>query len=424
MSSAEAPVSDGEVLPLRRNRDFLLLWSGAAFSVLGTRINALSYPLLVLWHTDSPIAMSMVSIAALLPQLLVQLPAGALVDRWDRRRVMAWCEAGRFLALGSVAVVLVAGGFVLAHLVLVAFTESTLAVFYRLAERGAVRNVVHPAQLRAALSRNEARGRAAGLLGQPGGVLLQALARWAPFAFTAIGYLLSLIGLLLIRTELQERRTTARGPLRREVAHGLTWLLAQRFLRAALGYLSVGNLLLQVVPLALVVLVKDDGHDKALIAVVVGLGGLGGVLGALTGSWWERRFSLRTVFVGGLTAWTALVLAMARAHTPVLLGALFAGTGFVGSVFNVVGAVHQVRITPDALQGRVVGSVYLLGSGANVLGPLLGGLALQAWGTTVTLLLIGSLLAALALAAALTPALHHENDPIPVRPAPMPQSRE
>ncbi|MGV9352625.1 MFS transporter [Streptomyces misionensis] len=414
MSGTGAAVRAEDVLPLRRNRDFLLLWSGAAVSFLGSRVNALSYPLLVLWHTNSPIAMSAVSIAALLPQLLVQLPAGALVDRWDRRRVMVLCEAGRFLALGSVAVVLVAGGFSLAHLVLVAFTESVLAVFYRLAERGAVRNVVHPAQLRTALSRNEARGRAAGLFGQPGGVLLQALARWAPFACTALGYLASLIALLLIRKDFQERRTAARPDLRREVVHGLRWLLAQRYLRAALGYLSVGNLLLQVVPLALVVLIKDDGHDKALLAVVVGLGGLGGVLGALTGGWWERRFRLRTVFVGGLTAWAVLVLAMTRTHAPVALGALFAGTGFVGSVFNVVGAVHQVRITPDALQGRVVGSVYLLGSGANVLGPLLGGPALQSWGGTPTLVVIGGLLAALAVAAALSRALH--DDPVPGTP--------
>ncbi|TWV53743.1 MFS transporter [Streptomyces misionensis] len=416
MSGSGAAVRAEDVLPLRRNRDFLLLWSGAAVSFLGSRVNALSYPLLVLWHTDSPLAMSTVSIAALLPQLLVQLPAGALVDRWDRRRVMVLCEAGRFLALGSVAVVLVAGGFSLAHLVLVACTESTLAVFYRLAERGAVRNVVHPAQLRTALSRNEARGRAAGLFGQPGGVLLQALARWAPFAFTALGYLASLIALLLIRKDFQERRTPARPDLRHEVAHGLGWLLAQRFLRAALGYLSVGNLLLQVVPLALVVLIKDDGHDKALLAVVVGLGGLGGVLGALSGGWWERRFRLRTVFVGGLTTWAVLVLAMARTHAPVALGALFAGTGFVGSVFNVVGAVHQVRITPDALQGRVVGTVYLLGSGANVLGPLLGGLTLQAWGGTPTLVVIGGLLAVLAVAAALSRALHHDDDPVPGTP--------
>ncbi|WP_316775279.1 MFS transporter [Streptomyces sasae] len=417
-------MSAGGVVSLRRNRDFLLLWSGAAVSFLGTRINALSYPLLVLWHTDSPIAMSAVSTAALLPQLLVQLPAGALVDRWDRRRVMVLCEAGRFLALSTVAVVLVAGGFCLVHLVLVAFTESTLAVFYRLAERGAVRNVVHPAQLRAALSRNEARGRAAGLLGQPGGVLLQALARWAPFAFTALGYLLSLIALLLIGKEFQERRPPAREPLRREIEQGLKWLRGQRLLRVALGYLSVGNLLLQVVPLALVVLVKSEGHGKAVIAVVVGLGGLGGVLGALSGSWWERHCSLRTVLTGGLATWAVLVLAMAQAHAPVLLGVLFAGTGFVGSVFNVVGAVHQVRLTPDALQGRVVGSVYLLGSGANVLGPLLGGPALQTWGTTTTLLPTGGLLAVLAAAVALSPALHHENDPSPVLPEPMPQSRE
>ncbi|MFE4976928.1 MFS transporter [Kitasatospora sp. NPDC056651] len=404
------PVTGTDVPPLHRNRDFLLLWSGAAVSFLGNRVSAYAYPLLVLWHTGSPLAMSAVSCAALLPLLVVQLPAGALVDRWDRRRVMLACEAGRFLALGSVVTVLALGAFAPAHLVLVAFAESTLAVCYRLAERGAVRNVVHPTQLPPAISRNEARGRAAALLGQPGGVLLQTVAHWAPFAFTAGAHLLSLLTLMLIRRPFQERRPAGRRALRQDIAQGLRWLNGHRFLRAALGFLAAANLLLQAVPLALLLLVKEEGAAKAAVALIVGAGGLGGVFGALTGGWWERHLSRRTIFVLGLACWAVLTCAMVWARDPVLLGALFAGTGFVGAVFNVVGAVVQTRATPDALQGRVVGVSYLLGSGANALGALLGGLTLAAWGPAVTLLLVGALLTALATAAALAPALHTRHD--------------
>ncbi|MFJ1595215.1 MFS transporter [Kitasatospora albolonga] len=175
----------------------------------------------MLWHTDSPLVMSAVSFAALLlpPLLLVQLPAGVLVDRWDRRRLMMVGEGARAVALGSVVVTLAAGRFSAVQLAAVAFLEKTsLAILYRLAERGAVRNVVTAGQLAAALSQNEARGRAAVLLGQPGGGLLQSAARWAPFLFSAAAGLASVGSLLLIRKNFQQQRKAPKKSLRTELA--------------------------------------------------------------------------------------------------------------------------------------------------------------------------------------------------------------
>lgn len=59
--------------PLRRNRDFLLLWTAAAGTQVGARITAIAYPLLVLWYTGSATQAGFVGSAALLPHLLVQL---------------------------------------------------------------------------------------------------------------------------------------------------------------------------------------------------------------------------------------------------------------------------------------------------------------------------------------------------------------
>lgn len=409
--TGEDPQEPATAPPLRANRDFLLLWSGAAVSFLGTRVTGVSYPLIVLWHTDSPLVMSAVSFAALLPLLLVQLPAGVLVDRWDRRRLMAVCEGGRFLALGSVALTLAAGHFSAVQLAAVAFTETSLAIVYRLAERGAVRNVVAAGHLPAALARNEARGRASVLLGQPGGVVLQSAARWAPFLFSALAGLLSLATLLLIRKNFQERRTATRKPLRAELAEGMRWLWRQRFLRAALAYVAGSNLLLQVLPLALVVLVKEEGRASVTVAVIVGVGGAGGIVGALSGGWWQRRTRLRSVLVAGLGTWTVLIAAMSLTTEPLILGVLFAGTGYITAVFNVAAAVYQIRTTPDRLQGRVAATSHLVATGANVLGVLLGGLLLSLGGPAPAFLLLAAAMAVLAASAARTPALRAEDSP-------------
>ena len=70
--------------PLWRNFDFLLLWSGQTISVLGTNISALALPLLVLALTHSPVQAGLLVAVRQLPYLLVSLPAGALIDRWER----------------------------------------------------------------------------------------------------------------------------------------------------------------------------------------------------------------------------------------------------------------------------------------------------------------------------------------------------
>ncbi|MFE6872248.1 MFS transporter [Kitasatospora sp. NPDC057692] len=396
--------------PLRRNREFLLLWSGASLSFLSARVTAVAYPLIVLWHTSSPLAMSVVSTAALLPLLLVQLPAGALVDRWDRRRLMLACEAGRLAVVGSVALALAAGRTTVAHLAAAAFVEAALAVFYRLAERGAVRNLVHPAHLPAALAQNEARGRAAGLLGQPAGVLLQSAARWLPFGFGALGYLLSALSLLLIRKDFQQERADRadRPRMATEVAEGMRWLWRQRFLRAALGYVAGTNVLFQMLALALILRIKETGLPSATLAVVMGIGGVGGLCGALTGSRIQRRMRQRTLLIGGAVTWALLIGAMGFTGAPVALGALYAGIGFVGAVFNVGAAVYQVRTTPDALQGRVAATAGLIGSGTNALGSSAAGLLLAAWGARTTVHAIAGAMAVLALFTVLAPDLKGE----------------
>ena len=86
-------------VPLWRNRDYMLLWSGQMVSSIGTRVSMLAFPLLVLAITHSPAQAGLIAALRGLPYALFILPAGALVDRWDRKRVMILCDTGRALAL-------------------------------------------------------------------------------------------------------------------------------------------------------------------------------------------------------------------------------------------------------------------------------------------------------------------------------------
>ncbi|MCG8914451.1 MFS transporter [Actinokineospora sp. PR83] len=390
---------------LRSVRDFRLLWGGAAASMLGERVAAAGYPLLVVFQGGSPATAGLVGFFALLPVLLLQLPAGVYVDRWDRRQVLLVCDVLGALALGSVAVALAVGELWLPHLLVAAFAEGAVAVFYRLAERAAVRSVVPSALLPAALSRNEARGRAAGLLGQPLGGLLFTSARWAPFAFTAVAHLTALATLLCLRRPLRAEGAGTRRGLRAELGEGLRWLRGQRFLATAVLLVAGTNVLFQVLSLALVLIVRGEGGSAVVVGVIGAASGLGGVLGALAGSAVTTRFPPGRVLIAVFAVWSAVMPVIALVSHPVALGALYAALSFAGALLNVLAGAYQVSLTPDALQGRVGAVAGLLSSGAGSLGALLGGLVLAAVGTTAAVLGASAVMLCLTATAAALPAV-------------------
>src|SRR5438270_3170247 len=119
---------------LWRNRDYMLLWGGQVVSTAGSAASAIVYPLLILALTDSPAAAGLAGALRALPYLVFSLPAGALIDRWDRKRVMILCDTGRALALASIPLALAFGILTVAQLFIVSFIEGTLFVFFNIAE--------------------------------------------------------------------------------------------------------------------------------------------------------------------------------------------------------------------------------------------------------------------------------------------------
>lgn len=318
---------------------------------------------------------------------------------------MITCDAVSFVSIGSVAVSLLFGTLWLPHLLVVAFLEGSAQIFYRLSERAAVRNVVEPEHLPAALSQNEARSRAAGLLGQPLGSALFALVRWAPFVFTALGHLVALLTLLLIRKEFQTSREGGRRDVRAEIAEGVRWLLGQRFLRSAVLLVGCTNVLFQVLSLSLAVTIRDSGGSPAVIGVIGAASGVGGVLGAMSGSWFVRRLCPGMVIIVVFAVWAAFMPLVALTTNPVLLGAVFAGMSCAGALINVMAGVYQVQVTPDAMQGRVGAVAGLLSSGANSFGALAAGFLLASLTVGSTVLGVSAVMAALAVTAGLSPVI-------------------
>jgi MFS family permease len=391
--------------PLRQNREFSLLWMGAGFSYLGSRVTALVYPMLVLWGGGSTTTAGLLGFTALVPQLVVQLPAGAHVDRRDRRRLMLACELGCVLALGSLAIPVALGRLWLPQLFAVAFVEGSLMVVYQIAERSAVPQLVTPDQLGSAYSRNEARTRGASVLGQPTGTGLFAIGNAVPLFFSVGTHLMSLTTLLRIRRPLQAERGAPPGDMRSEIAAGLAWLWRQPFLRTVLLVISGTNMLYQMLSFAILPLFHDEGRPKGLVGVVLACSAVGGLVGALTAARWMRFWSLRRILLAGIVVWAVVTPLLAVTHNIVAMGVLFAASGYAGGVFNVPAIVYLMRITPPTMQGRVSSVANLVSFGAIALGWVAAGLLLTIVTPRQGIGVVGAAMALVATCAVLSPAI-------------------
>ena len=391
--------------PLRRNRDFQLLWIGQAASALGSRASTVAYPLLVLALTGSPADAGIVGFAATIPYLLLQLPAGVLVDRVDRRRAMLACDAGRLVALAGLAAAVATDHATLPLIAAVALLEGCLTVVFNLAELSAIQLLVPSVQLEPALAQNEARVRGAGLVGQPLGGALFGLGRAVPFAADAASYAASLATLAAIRRPLAATESGERRHPWSEMVEGLGWLWRQPFLRSTTLIVAGSNGLFQAVTLAVIVVAQAHGASPAVIGLILAGWGVGGLAGAGAAAWLGRRLPPAAVVIGANWVWAALLPVIAVVPEPLAIGTAGAAMAFVGPAWNVVLGSIEMRLTPPTLLGRVQAVQMTAAYGAIPLGSLIGGFLLDRLGPEEAVWTLSACMLVVAVIATLTPSV-------------------
>ena len=379
----------------------MVLWSSQVVSTVGSRVTSIAFPLLVLAVTHSPAKAGVVGFAQTLPFLLLYLPAGAFIDRWDRKRTMLVCDAGRAVALGSIATTIALGWLSLAQVVVVALLEGSLFVLFDLAEGAALPQLVDRAQLPAAVAQNQARTQGADLVGQPLGGVLFSVAWLLPFLADSVSYLVSFAALQFIRRPLQQPGTWPPTPLRAEIAEGLRRVWRQPFLRVAVGVIGGVNLVFNALTLVLIVRAKELGAGPALIGAMFAFVGVGGLLGSFVAPWVRRSFAARSVVVTIGWLWVVQVGVLASLPNPLSLGVVSGLRSLAAPAFNVVVTSHVYDVTPDRLLGRVRSAARLVTWGSIPLGTLAGGFLTAALGAQPTLLILTGVMGGVAAAATL-----------------------
>ncbi|HEY7273776.1 MAG TPA: MFS transporter [Actinoplanes sp.] len=397
---------------LWRNRDFNLLWISQSLSDLGTAISGLAVPLLVLVLTGSPVQAGLVGTIGLVVTVLCRLPAGVLVDRIDRRRVMLACDAVRLVAYLGLAVIVVGGRATLPAVIAVTVISAACTAFFATAEHSSLRNIVARGQVPAAVARNEARAYGSALAGPPIGGLLFGLGRSLPFFGDALTFLASFLGVALVRGPLQEERAEPPGGHAAALVEGLRFVFGNQFLRAILLIAAPLNLAINGIIFTIIVTMQRHGVPPAIIGTVETVVAVGGLLGALAAPSLHRRMPLSSLIRGICWAAAAFLALSAMVTTSVAAAVPVAIAVFLGPASNAALFGHQASITPDRLQGRVVSVVIVVATSVSAAAPLIAGVLIATLGGPAAVLLFAAAVAGSAIAATVSRGIR-SMDPMP-----------
>ena len=385
-------------VPLRRNRDFVLLQTGQVLSSIGSESTSIAYPLLVLATTGSPAKAGIVGFARIVPWALCGFAAGVVVDRVHRTRLMIVSDVVRTAAVVSIVLALALDELTFAQVAVVAFVEGAMYVFFNVAEIGALRSVVPSAQLPAAAAAEQARYSTVALVSAPLGGSLFGIGRTLPFAADAVSYAFSLASLLAIRTPFQEARETSTTRMREELAEGFRWLWGHSFFRTCAILFTGSNLVFEATALTLVVIGRRQGLSGAQIGLLVAALGACSLLGSVLAPGVQRRLSMRAIVLGSF--WVQLAIAGFLFHPSVFV--LLACAIPISLTFPSVNAVvigYRVAIVPDRLTGRVNSVARTIALCGAPLGPLAAGLMLGSLSARATVTVLVCFLLGLALVA-------------------------
>lgn len=387
----------------RLGPNYIKLWTASAISNLGDGVRWVALPLLAVTLTRDPAKVAAIDLASTLPWFLFALPAGALVDRLDRRKVMVVANAFRAVVMATLAALVLTDNASLLVLYGLAFGLGSAETMFDNAAQASMPRLVDHSLLEKANGRLVAAELTANqFIGPPIGGLLFAAMAALPFMVDAGSFAVSALLIFLIAGTFRTPREAALPPtrLRHEIAEGLRWLWGHRLLRNMAAYVGLMNMMstacfsIFVLFAVQILELTETGYGLLLSCMAIG-----SLIGGLTAARVATRIGGgRTIFLGLVLAVISYLLIGASTN-PFAVGAGAALLGWPVTSWNVITVSLRQRIIPDRLLGRVNSVYRLLAWGTMPLGAVLGGILGRVYGLRSPFVVSASLHALLALLA-------------------------
>lgn len=364
---------------LWRHHDFRLLWAGDTVSVFGMQFVGLAMPLMAvqLLRADA-FQMGLLATLQSLAFLLISLPAGAWVDRWRKKVVLVLGDLLRAALLLALPAAWLLDALAMWQLYLVATLVGVVTVFFDVANQSYLPEIVAGEQIGDGNGKLQASQQTAMVVGPAAAAgLVRVVGSPLTIAVTSICMALSSLFVSRIRHREQVSDRTSRRPLATEIREGLAFVLGQPLLRRIVACTGLTNLASSAVfALFVLYVVRTLGLAETTLGLVMSVGAVGGILGAVTSSALTRVVGEGRVIplasvVGAGAALSAPLASVLPPVPTLVVGWFLMSWGVV--VYNVAQVSFRQRLCPRPLLGRMNASIRFLVWGPMPVGAFLGG---------------------------------------------------
>lgn len=375
-AAASAPATGGMMHSLNVYPAFRML----IFGTLATNSAFWMYQVAVGWlalqMTDSPFFVGLAGFAGGIPVLLFSLPAGVVIDRYDKRAVLRIAQFGVMLVAAIFALMVGTDLIERWSLLVLVFTYGTIMSFIFPARTAIVPSLVQRHDLANAIALNAAGQNATRVVGPSlAGVLIATIGVWETFAVAATLQTIALYATSRLPSIVGDL-TGHRGMGWQSLTVGLR-IVANDPLLSALIVIALAPTIFVMPYINLMpVFARDElGLGATGLGILMACTGLGSVAGALLVARWRALATIPGIQITTSLGFAILVLAFALTPVVVLAAVLLFVAGIVSAAYMAVNqTVLQLRVE-DEVRGRVL-SIYLLTWGMLPLGQLpIGALA-------------------------------------------------
>jgi MFS family permease len=380
---------------LRENPDFRRFWTARVVSLAGSSFTYVALPVLIYQRTGSPLLTGLVAAFEAIPYLLLGLVAGALADRWDRRRVMVAADLVSAVALGSLPLADWLGVLTIPHILAAALLSPTVFVFFDAANFGALPALVGRDRIASANSAIWGAGTVVEIaFPLLAGALLAIVAAPTLIGFDSLTFVASALMIRLITHPLSdpERDPEQLGlrSLAAEVREGLRFLVGHATVRTmtlvgACQSLAGGAFIGQMVVWADRRLGVRGGDVR--LGVLYASWGLGALAASIAMPKLNRRYGAPRVILVALPASAALAVATALAVNWIEGAAMLLAWGVAYMLVVMLSITYRMEVTPQHLMSRVNTAGRMLSFGLGwPIGSLIGGAVALAKGPSAGML--------------------------------------
>ncbi len=359
-----------DVGPLRRHRDFRLLWLGQAVTLLGSMVTYVAIPYQAYQLSHSSLVVGLLSAGELVPLLTMALVGGAFADAMDRRRLVLLAEA--LFAAASVAL-LVNG--LLPHprlwvLFVIAAVMAGLDGLQRPPLDALLPRLVDRDELTAAGALSGLRGTVGTIAGPAlGGVLIASAGVGAAYAFDVATFTVSIVALALMHAV--PPPTDAEPPSLRRIAEGLRYAASRQELLGTYGVDMIAMFF--GMPMALFPALAQRFGGAGALGLLYAAPEVGSLLATVTSGWSARVHRHGVAVCLAAAGWGAGIVLLGLAPTLACALVALVIAGFFDMISGIFRMVIWNETIPDRLRGRLAGIEHISYSTGPVLGNVEAG---------------------------------------------------